>query len=57
MSEMAENQVGAAVLTLAGNEPEAEEVADGSLIRAWIFHQLVEGAPTVEAVLSEGDEP
>lgn len=57
MGELAEKQVGAAVLTLAGNEPDAEEVDDGSLIRAWIFHQLVESAPTVEAVLSEGDEP
>ncbi|MFP1645648.1 hypothetical protein [Pontitalea aquivivens] len=57
MSELAEKQVGAAVLTLAGNEPDAEEVDDGSLIRTWIFHQLVESAPTVEAVLSEGDEP
>lgn len=57
MSELAEKQVGAAVLTLSGNEPDAEEVDDGSLIRTWIFHQLVESAPTVEAVLSEGDEP
>lgn len=57
MGEKAEKLVGAAVLTLAGNEPDAEEVDDGSLIRAWVFHQLVESAPTVEAVLSEGDEP
>ncbi|WP_299592527.1 hypothetical protein [uncultured Tateyamaria sp.] len=56
MSDLAEQQVGAAVLALAGNEPDADEVEDASLVGAWIFHQLVASAPIVQAVLSEGDE-
>lgn len=57
MDDLSEARFGAAVLTLAGNEPDAEEVENEPLVRAWVFHQLVSSAATVEAVLAEGDKP
>lgn len=45
--------VGGAILTLAGDEPDAEAVDDAPLIRAWVLHQLISSAPTVEAVLDQ----
>ncbi len=55
MAELDHDQamVGGAILTLAGDEPDAEAVDDAPLIRAWVFHQLIASAPTVEAVLDQ----
>lgn len=55
MSLIEEHLYGAAVLTLAGNEPTADDVQDDTLVRAWIFFQLIESASTVQAVV-EGDQ-
>lgn len=45
--------IGSAILTLAGDDPDDETVDDAPLIRAWVFHQLIASAPTVEAVLDQ----
>lgn len=57
MADFNEAYAGGAVLALAGDEPDAEEVPNDPLIRAWVLHQLVASASTVNAVLSEGDKP
>lgn len=48
-----EAMVGGAILTLAGDEPDADAVDDAPLIRAWVLHQLIVSASTVEAVLDQ----
>lgn len=48
-----EARIGGAILTLAGDEPDSDTVEDAPLIRAWVLHQLIASAPTVEAVLEQ----
>lgn len=57
MGEVEGEVAGGAVLALAGDEPDADEIANDPLIRAWVLHQLVASAATVDAVLAEGDRP
>lgn len=59
MGDKAENTVGGDVLRLAGDAGQ-DELDRDSVIRAWVFHLLVDAASTVAAVISEqevGDMP
>lgn len=53
MADLNEGQIGGALLTLAGNDPDADVVEDDPIIRAWILHQLIAAAPVVESVLDQ----
>lgn len=50
---LSEAQIGAELLTLAGDDPTADVVKDEPIIRAWILHQLIAAAPVVESVLDQ----
>lgn len=53
MADLYDDQIGGALLTLAGDDPGADVVEDEPIIRAWILHQLIASAPVVESILDQ----